>query len=386
MHTMNHMILNDIDTIDDCMLEAEINVLTALCDVYEKSAVILENYEGEDYSCFDIFQEGVLKDAFKEAKGSKGEMLIKRILLFIPRLISAIKNQIWKRIINKMANVAVDNLKAVVDAVDRGFEFPKSNSVSYDEKWDKFQDRLDKSSEVIDDATRNNEKWDKFQGHLDKASEVIDEAIRNMGSSNTKIDKNHKETDELVESMVHEKKITTRLDLSGISNLVRLIRDELYELSNAFESTPVYEMDPKLDSILYKYGRHPVWNISVNVNQVRRFFSMSSPTTYSIDEACEFIKGKNDICRDLLSQVEQFETSVNGLIKEEEARLEKDMKKGTPDHLEDADYCKKDLATFKRILWILQSQARVIPMLITIIDEEIETWDEAAKAILKSCK
>ena len=50
-------ILSSIDNIDDCVMEAEMNVLTAMCNEYDKAIMIMENYNGNDYSSFDIFME-----------------------------------------------------------------------------------------------------------------------------------------------------------------------------------------------------------------------------------------------------------------------------------------------------------------------------------------
>ena len=42
-------ILTSIDNIDDCVMEAEMNVLTALCNEYDKAIMIMENYNGNSY-------------------------------------------------------------------------------------------------------------------------------------------------------------------------------------------------------------------------------------------------------------------------------------------------------------------------------------------------
>ena len=81
-------ILQSIDYLDDLIQESEINVLTALCDVYEKTCTIMEHYEGDALSDFDIFQEGFVQES--DDVGKK-ENIIKKILLFIPRLLRAIE-------------------------------------------------------------------------------------------------------------------------------------------------------------------------------------------------------------------------------------------------------------------------------------------------------
>lgn len=75
MNTINNEILSAIDKINEVTMEAELSVINALCNEYEKSILILENYEGEDLSCFDIFQESVIM----EDGSSKKQNIFKRM-------------------------------------------------------------------------------------------------------------------------------------------------------------------------------------------------------------------------------------------------------------------------------------------------------------------
>lgn len=90
---MNNTILSGIDQIEELTLEAEMGVIKALCDCYEKQAMILEYSTSEDVSEFSVFQEG-FKDVLNEAKGGKGENIVLRILKFIPRLVMGLVRMI----------------------------------------------------------------------------------------------------------------------------------------------------------------------------------------------------------------------------------------------------------------------------------------------------
>ena len=114
MNSLNQEILSAIDNIDDIVQESEMNVLNALYDTYEKSIMLLEHYEGDALYDFDIFQEG-FKDVINEAKGSKGENIIKKILLFIPRLLRAIGRAIKKLWDNRHSKV----LRNKIDELER---------------------------------------------------------------------------------------------------------------------------------------------------------------------------------------------------------------------------------------------------------------------------
>ena len=98
---LTNEILSSIDNIDDCVMEAEMNVLNALCNEYDKAIMIMENYSGNDYSSFDIFQEGFKDEVNKPVFGVKGENWFKRIGMIIPRLIAMIVNAM-KKLVNKI--------------------------------------------------------------------------------------------------------------------------------------------------------------------------------------------------------------------------------------------------------------------------------------------
>lgn len=87
-------ILTSLDEVEEVTLESMISVCKALCDEYEKGAVIMEEccYSSSDYS---IFQEGAISDEMKDM--AKGQNTLVRILTLIPRLIIAIFRTIKKK-------------------------------------------------------------------------------------------------------------------------------------------------------------------------------------------------------------------------------------------------------------------------------------------------
>ena len=105
MNTLEYEILSAIDNIETVTMEAEMHVLTALCNEYEKSMMILENYEGDDISCFDIFQESVIMEG-----ETKKQNIIQRFINWIQRMVSIIFDKI-KKLWNKLSgknNVEVE--------------------------------------------------------------------------------------------------------------------------------------------------------------------------------------------------------------------------------------------------------------------------------------
>lgn len=108
---MNELLMC-IDQIDQSVNDAEINVLEALIGSYDKALMILQESSVQDYSAFEIFQEGEILDA---AKGSSDESIIKRILLFIPRFVKAL----IQMIVSKYKNWKSSNVKKSLDDIDK---------------------------------------------------------------------------------------------------------------------------------------------------------------------------------------------------------------------------------------------------------------------------
>lgn len=107
---MNEL-LNAIDVINESVNDSELSVLESLISVYDKSIMIIqESSDDADLSAFDIFQEGEILD---QAKGNSSESLIKRILLFLPRLIKAILQRLFKS--SKATEKSIDQAVEVTE-------------------------------------------------------------------------------------------------------------------------------------------------------------------------------------------------------------------------------------------------------------------------------
>ena len=380
MNNINNEILSAIDKIETVTMESEMNVLTAMCDAYEKSAIILENYEGDDVSCFDIFQEG-FKDDVKEAfKGKDGEHIVKKILMVIPRLLAAIGKAI-KRFFNKKKDQQViNNLKAV--------EKMDINTVS-------MKDLEGKRDESISNISSSHVDVD-----VDVSAEEIKKMIAdNLAKSNSTFEKNAQEIDNmqkdietLLDSMCEDKTIKTTLRLEDVSHVLKLMFDQLNEFDVIFETiATTNDANKELDNLIYKYGRHPIWNICDDRNDVRRFLSFSKPKEYTIDEACEFIKGKAEMCQRLIDVVDDKIRRINLMIKHEEEQIKKSnaYKERHRDEQNKVSYADKDIGyskeairMYQRMIDMMRRFTILIPNLLIIIEVETSTWNEAAKIAL----
>ena len=115
-------ILSAIDKIDQVTMEAETRVISALIETYSKTCMILENYEGEDYSCFDIFQEGkfgnFIDKMTEKTQVKEGESIIRKMLLLLPRLILKLVNTVRNKITDMMLNKAINGLTSVLEGLE----------------------------------------------------------------------------------------------------------------------------------------------------------------------------------------------------------------------------------------------------------------------------
>lgn len=106
---MNDLLMY-IDRIDQSVNDSEISVLEAMIQSYDKSIMIItEASDDTDLSVFDVFQEGEKWDKFKEdtkapVLGKKGEGVIKRFLMLIPRLIQKLF-VMMKKLFTKNKNI-----------------------------------------------------------------------------------------------------------------------------------------------------------------------------------------------------------------------------------------------------------------------------------------
>lgn len=128
-------IFSSIDSINDIMMESEMNVLSSLIDSYDKAMMIMENYSGEDMESFSIFQEAE-ESAVKsgdptsnnsaDAKKGKDESFFKKVLMFIPRLIQHLIEFLKKVWNNKVA-------PAIENGVDTVKDIPATAKELFDE-------------------------------------------------------------------------------------------------------------------------------------------------------------------------------------------------------------------------------------------------------------
>lgn len=140
---MNNTILNDIDQIEELTLEAEMNTLFALCDCYEKQAMILEYSTSEDVSEFSVFQEGLFEREEGESKLKTIGLLPLRLIGFMVKMFTkfvkkcrdTIRNMRLEYLLDLfetgLANDALENTERILDG--DWFKFNQHFEVKYED-------------------------------------------------------------------------------------------------------------------------------------------------------------------------------------------------------------------------------------------------------------
>ena len=179
-------ILSSIDNIDECVMEAEINVLNAMINEYDKAIMIMENYNGNDYDCFDIFQEGFKDEVNKPISGTKDEKIIKRILMAIPRLIATLVRKLINAFSSIKSAKILRNLKKAVNEYGvkrrrKKYNLPVKHDTIYNPN-PKDQDIPDHQVKQIKEHINVEEGWIKSyimlkKGRTDKEDHTFENYI-----------------------------------------------------------------------------------------------------------------------------------------------------------------------------------------------------------------
>ena len=225
---LTNEILSSIDNIDECVMEAEMNVISAMINEYDKAIMIMENYNGNDYSSFDIFQEGFKDELNKPIRGVKGENILKRILMAIPRLIALLVKKVKKFFNKEKSERIVKNLETIKRVKVKDLNKLK---IRRNKKT-----RTNNTSTPVETVTDN----DQEEVDLDKGSDSLE--INNM-----------------VEDLVEKKIINTNLKfdvISGYLNDCCDVYNGLFDVFNEYLHLSSKEKDnvDNVNEIIKKNG------------------------------------------------------------------------------------------------------------------------------------
>ena len=181
---LTNEILSSIDNIDECVMEAEMNVLNAMINEYDKAIMIMENYNGNDYSSFDVFMEADestsnnnSNESKKKSKldgpilGSKGENIIKRILLVIPRLIATLVRSIKNKWDNRKSQRLIKKIEELESTIRlHGYQVTD------------LQERTRRHTGDIDELNKKIQHNNDVAESLDKRMDLAENQIKNLQS------------------------------------------------------------------------------------------------------------------------------------------------------------------------------------------------------------
>lgn len=153
MDTLTEEIIESIDNIDSCIMEAKMDVLCSLMDVYEKSLVILEYCDIDNISDFSVFQECFImesgdKVSFKDTFVKWIKTIFGWIKLAISSILSVITEFPYKKIIfeinhldedireipiPKITSLMMDSMRELNESTEKLIQLIKSRNTDIEE-------------------------------------------------------------------------------------------------------------------------------------------------------------------------------------------------------------------------------------------------------------
>ena len=351
---LTNEILSSIDNIDDCVMEAEMNVINAMINEYDKAIMIMENYNGNNYSSFDIFQEGFKDELNKPVRGVKGENILKRILMAIPRLIAMIVRKVKKFFNKEKSERIVKNLETI--------------------KRVKVKD-LNKLKIRRNKKTRTN----------NTSTNPVETVPDNNDQEEVDLDKCIEEIDNMVEDLVEKKVVKTNLKFDVILEYFQDCHSagpDLFSIllkftcmPNALQKTMTVDDADKWIGKINEYMtkcKNKAFMQHKTEKDVREYITSQDKQEYSIDKTCRFISEQKDWLLNFVN-IDKYKTDVS-----DHTRYIKTQQDALDKHPDD-NYCKVYIHELNTTLKIYQQLLVVLPIVSKIINEETDKWDKATK-------
>ena len=354
---LTNEILSSIDNIDDCVMEAEMNVISAMINEYDKAIMIMENYNGNDYSSFDIFQEGFKDEVNKPVRGVKGENIIKRILMAIPRLIALLVKKVKKFFNKEKSERIVKNLETI-----KRVKVKDLNKLKI--RRNKKTRTNNTSTNPVETVTDN----DQEEVDLDKGSDSLE--INNM-----------------VEDLVEKKVINTNLKVDVIAKYLDdclNVQPGLFDVFREYVTMSdeeqnivnnINEIIKKLDEYWSRCQNKPCMQHK-SESDVRTYITSPNKQEYDIDDIWEFISGV-DFKLHTLSSLDTNELKQN--LADLNNRLTDDIEFQRKYITKEMSFINAHIHYENLKIKIIKQLLIVVPIVAKIVDEEFDKWDEATK-------
>ena len=314
----------------------------------------MENYNGDSYDCFDIFQEGFKDEVNKPIRGVKGENIIKRILMAIPRLIALIVKKVKKFFNKEKGERIVKNLETI--------------------KRVKVKD-LNKLKIRRNKKTRTN----------NTSTNPVETVPDNNDQEEVDLDKCIEEIDNMVEDLVEKKVVKSNLKFDVILKYFQDCHSagpDLFSILLKFTCMPdalqktmtVDDADKwigKINEYMTKC-KNKAFMQHKTEKDVREYITSQDKQEYSIDKTCRFISEQKDWLLNFVN-IDKYKTDVN-----DHTRYIKTQQDALDKHPDD-NYCKVYIHELNTTLKIYQQLLVVLPIVSKIINEETDKWDKATK-------
>ena len=353
---LTNEILSSIDNIDECVMEAEMNVLNALCNEYDKAIMIMENYNGDSYECFDIFQEGFKDEVNKPVRGVKGEGILKKILMAIPRLIALLIKKV-KKFFNKEKNerivknletierIKVKDINKLKIRINKRTNNTSTNPVETTQGDVKGNQRKSSKETNLEQDIKNIE-----ERRNDFRNAINDLAVKKVVKSNLKFDVILKYIEDCEGVMTGEPKNYPHVEGDLLTNL-KVWENACDEYWNKCKNKPCMQHKTEKD--------------------VREYITSPEQQTYSIGETVKFMIEQTSTFSSSMIALHNTERYINdNTVKINEAK--DDMVK----YEWNTDTDTISIHIYQKKIKLYQQLQIVVPLLAKIINEETDKWDD----------
>lgn len=318
-YELNCEILQSLDKIDNCVMESETLVMNSMLNAYSKAALVLEHCsDTADLSSFNIIQESfILEDGEGELtddKGNNKEKLIKKILLFIPRLImkavNFIKGKLSGRNTTKKLLQRIDELEKMSKA-DKEKIIQLINDMKSDNRLARGNMYVDLQNQIDDIRQTTNNRLNHV---YDSIGNIRANSIKARAELNSKLDNTREKLDD-TRNVLQSRIADNELRTDKIKRIIDVMNNNIRVDLDFNKIKNMYNNILHIFELLEKYDIHKPSTISSDIQKTISTDKMDAVVknrigSSEIDNLDIFVDDKNGE----LMKLSDFKKNLNDIL------------------------------------------------------------------------
>lgn len=310
-NTITNAVLSSIDNVRDTVMEADLSVIHAMVDSYEKASFIMENYAGDERDSFSIFQEDaeVKKKSWLAADPDEG--VIMKIIKFIPRMLAKLWDFIksaWKGDVVPAAQNAAQTLNSIPDKI-------KNLIDKFGDKDESWFDQHKTELGIVGGTAATAAVALIALFNKDKLKSLINKFVQNIANSFNKVKVAIKGRQCLFEVTVGCK-VRTNVGFKKISTLVKALPEYFKRLNE------IKKANKNFDQLLESIG-----SVGLNVPDDAYSVVSDKPVEMDLGEICSIMAEIASGMHGLVSNPEYKESKSFDIFADYDAILKEGIAK-----------------------------------------------------------